>query len=321
MKKNIEIRRIAELYFDGEISPSEERILYKFLKKEKNVPIFRNWENSWLESKNRSLVDDEHWMRLNKKIHQGNQNNTRFILPHEWIKYGISILIIAVGLLSAFWVFSSNNQVEKNFIASSGNQSKVLKFNDGSVVFLQPNSEIEYNSSFGNDNRIIKLKSGIARFDVKHREGKEFRVKTTKGDIVVRGTKFEVSLNNGEDYLETKLFEGKVVFVTDHGAIELKPGETLKLSKDKDAVKVTRADDEKETRLIYEQITLVEFISELEKKYNQKINVDIQNHDIANKRLNISLKKDESLNDVFESLKVIVPMSYKKVDGVWDVKF
>ncbi|MGV4529357.1 FecR family protein [Ornithobacterium rhinotracheale] len=321
MKKNIEIKRIAELYFDGEISPSDERILYKFLKKEKNVPIFRNWEKSWLENKNRSLVDDEHWMRLNKKIHQENQNNTRFILPHEWIKYGISILIIAVGLLSAFWMFSSKNQVENNFVASSGNQSRVLKFNDGSVVHLQPNSEIEYNSSFGDENRTIKLKNGVARFDVKRREGKEFRVKTKKGDIVVRGTKFEVSLNNGGDYLEAKLFEGKIVFVTDHGAIELKPGETLKLSKDREAIKVKRSSDEKEIRLIYEQITVVEFISELEKKYNQKINVDIQNHDIANKKLNISLKKTESLDDVFESLKFIVPMSYKKVDGVWDVKF
>lgn len=319
MKKNIEIKKIAERYFEGEISPSQEHILYNFLKKEKNISIFRNWEKSWLENKNHSLVEDKHWRRLNEKIHQENQNNIRFIFPRKWMKYAVSILIIVVGFLSYFWAFSSKNQVENNIVASSNNQSKVLKFKDGSVVYLKPNSEIEYNSSFGEENRTIVLKNGVARFDVKHRKGEEFRVKTEKGDIVVRGTKFEVSLNNQKDYLETKLFEGKVVFVTNHGAIELKPGETLKLSK-KGVIKVT-FNDEKETRLMYEKITIVEFITELEKKYNQKINIDIQNHDIANKKLNISLKKEKSLTDVFEALKDIVPMSYKNVDGVWEIKF
>lgn len=124
-------------------------------------------------------------------------------------------LVFAI-LISAYFIFSVSqpaNQVKAEQISSVitkyGNKTKV-SLPDGSQVWLNAGSRLDYsNSIFNQTLREVNL-SGEAYFDIAHMEGKPFIVRSGNMRIRVLGTKFNVKAYPEEQNIETSLIKGSV---------------------------------------------------------------------------------------------------------------
>jgi len=106
---------------------------------------------------------------------------------------------------------------------------KEVDLPDGSVVTLNANSELSWDSEWAKeDARHVKLR-GEAFFDIKHLHGMTFTVQTGDVSVEVVGTSFNVDSRNRKT--EVYLDEGKVKLHVEQGTsdvIVMEPGEKVK---------------------------------------------------------------------------------------------
>ena len=111
-----------------------------------------------------------------------------------------------------------------NTITVSAGQRANLTLPDGTNVWLNARSEMRYPAAFTGNKREISL-DGEAYFEVTHKGGKPFVVRTDKCNVEVLGTKFNVEAYSDSEDFCTSLMEGSVR-VSD----KKKPSESLVLA-------------------------------------------------------------------------------------------
>jgi len=121
-----------------------------------------------------------------------------------------------------------------------------LTLPDGTVVWLNAGSRINYEKNFGATQRIVSL-TGEAFFDVAPNASKPFVIHTARIDIRVLGTSFNVKSYPTDKTTETTLIHGSIE-VSIHNRpsdkIVLKPNEKLVVNNEDSA----KLDTEKEVR-------------------------------------------------------------------------
>ena len=110
-----------------------------------------------------------------------------------------------------------------NTITVPAGQRANLTLPDGTNVWLNARSEMRYPAAFTGNKREISL-DGEAYFEVTHKGGKPFVVRTDKCNVEVLGTKFNVEAYSDSEDFCTSLMEGSVR-VSD----KKKPSESLVL--------------------------------------------------------------------------------------------
>lgn len=141
-----------------------------------------------------------------------------------WTKYAaVIVLIFVTGYFSSLLWQSRQQQDELvQEISVPRGQRVNITLSDGTLVWLNSLTKISYNPSFSGDKRMVHL-DGEAYFEVKRNEKKPFIVQTSKGDIEVLGTKFNVEAYTSSPKLVTSLMEGSVKFSAGARSIVLKP--------------------------------------------------------------------------------------------------
>ena len=98
-----------------------------------------------------------------------------------------------------------------------------LKLADGTTVWLNSKSTLEFPEAFAGARRVVKLE-GEAYFDVAKDEKRPFIVRTEAYNVCVTGTQFNVQNYPGEP-VTTTLVEGGVRLKNGEEAILLRPGQ------------------------------------------------------------------------------------------------
>lgn len=147
------------------------------------------------------------------------------------------LLIIAVSI---FFLLNPSQKVEppvaeavSSVVTKNGNRTKIV-LPDGSGVWLNAGSKLEYDKSFGKTIREVHL-DGEAYFDVVKNPERPFIVKTHAANIKVLGTTFNVRSYPGDNKVETSLIRGSVEVTLHKRPAEkwvLKPNEKLVLLND-----------------------------------------------------------------------------------------
>ena len=88
---------------------------------------------------------------------------------------------------------------------------------DGSTVCLNAGTTLRYPTDFGPGGRTVEL-DGEGYFEVARDERSPFVVRTSRADIEVLGTRFNVEAYASEEHFTTALFEGSVRLSTPDGA-------------------------------------------------------------------------------------------------------
>jgi transmembrane sensor len=154
--------------------------------------------------------------------------------PKKWLVVGLTSILVFAIFFGAFSYINSNAYSTKQPIAKSeistknGSRTKI-QLPDGTSVWLNSSSKLTYeNKNFGATIREVSL-VGEAYFDVVKNPSKPFIIHTSKMDIKVLGTAFNVKSYPADKTTETSLIRGSVeVTLNDRQEkIMLKPSEKL----------------------------------------------------------------------------------------------
>jgi len=172
-----------------------------------------NWDRLHTIGKKHSAVFSE---LPNSECDRESTNTwSKFVL-----KAAAAISFLALIPLVYFLSFNPNSKFETNgvFVTKIGAQ-KTINLSDGSVVFLNTNSELLVN--YNEDSRNLTLLKGEASFDVAKDKLHPFVVKAGNGDVQALGTSFAVRLN-GE----------KVDVLVSHGTVRVRASDSNSTSKE-----------------------------------------------------------------------------------------
>lgn len=175
-----------------------------------------------------------------------------------------AFMVLITGTIYLFIQKNSANQPSEQVISSivtkNGNRTKIV-LPDGSQVWLNAGSNLDYNNSvFNKDLREVTL-NGEAYFDVTKNAHKPFIIHTKKMDVKVVGTAFNVRSYSYEKTAEASLIRGSIeVTLKDRKdqVITLKPNEKISIATDEPKQQVTKID--KTTAVKYETKTIPEIV-------------------------------------------------------------
>lgn len=135
-------------------------------------------------------------------------SNKKKLIPLQWIVGAAATIIILI--IGGIYLFNIENNIEQyNTIIVPAGQRINLILSDNTNLWLNANTEFRYPTEFSKKNRTVYL-DGEAYFEVSKDENKPFIVKTSKGDVHVTGTSFNVEAYSKFDNFVTSLFEGGV---------------------------------------------------------------------------------------------------------------
>ena len=148
----------------------------------------------------------------------------------------VSLIVLGTGsiyfLSGKKKVVATARQEISSVVTKNGNRTKIM-LPDGSQVWLNAGSNLDYNNStFNKEIREVSL-NGEAYFDVIKNEAKPFIIRTKKMDIKVVGTSFNVRSYNDEKTAEASLIKGAIeVTLKDRKdqTIVLKPNEKISIA-------------------------------------------------------------------------------------------
>lgn len=213
----------------GEASDTESRELDQLLHAQPSMKsVAGHLQQHWQEVQrnDQEFLEATYLVHLHKMEQAGvwNSNNEEqsvtALPPMRKFRYWIAASLAMTALLAgAFFLLRPTsptiaNQTtfpaEKSNEVSTkyGNRSKI-QLPDGSTVWLNAGSKLNYHKDFGNENREVEL-SGEAYFDVARDPQRPFIVHTATVDVKVLGTVFNLKSYPTDPSTETSLIHGSV---------------------------------------------------------------------------------------------------------------
>lgn len=189
-----------------------------------------------------------------------------------------------------------------------------LILSDGTKVWLNSGTTIKYPITFAANSRDVYLEEGEAFFEVTENQESPFIVHTSKMNVNVLGTSFNVRAYSLENQLATTLVTGKVLINQSENGKEytLIPSEQAILSDEEIdiiSVDVDRFIAWKNGRILFEENTLEEIFNDLSRWYN--IDVDYASSEVKNLRFSVDVKRYDELVEILEILELTKKVKFK----------
>lgn len=262
----------------------------------------------------------ENILKAEKDVKSLASNNQVWNFGFPWRGMAASLLMLfclgmVYHLLTAPPINEEAILTESVLISKSNPAGKksILTLSDGTKIYLNAESEINYASAFSDSLRLVSLK-GEAFFEVQ-KEGRPFVVEIGQTRITVLGTSFNV--NQKEDgVLTVALVSGKVSVNDREGnRVDLEPSEMLVREKDgnihKTAFDPLEITGWKDKVLVFNKSSLVD----VKKKVEHWFGVQVQLNGQIDPGWSYSgVYKDETLENVLRGIFFTSGLSYKIED-------
>ena len=207
-----QLAELARDFFEGTLSNDEEQMLFGLLQEnEEQRARFDAMEQAWNATHVPSAAVEEEWRRVWCRIQGRSPIRMRSRKIHLRRKLAAAaVALVLVSSLVTYFFISHHSGPEAYYtcIAPLGGKAEVL-LPDGSRVWLNAGSDLRYPASFGGDSRMVEL-NGEAYFEVAKHAGSKFTVNTKGYDVIVHGTKFNISAYDDDASVTTTLLEGSV---------------------------------------------------------------------------------------------------------------
>ncbi len=314
------IRSLAFLYFDGKIPREKEVVLFDFINESsRNFTLFRKWEREWLHSGRTDAAVEKQWQRLHTRMLANEAASPMIPKPHFTFKrllaFAAAVAVLVCLSVGISYYYLQPQTYESYFVHETplGDKSKMV-LADGSVVWLNSGSTLQYSTAFNAHNRVVTLE-GEGYFEVKQNEGIPFTVRTQGYDVVVKGTKFNVSAYEEDPFISTTLIEGKVTVNYRDESIDMCPGEEMTLDKhtgelQHSFVNASQAKSWTDNQLIDDNISFQELMKRLSRRFDVQITID--DEALCRQTFSVSLRNEETLEQIFDALQQIIPFSVKQ---------
>lgn len=241
------------------------------------------------------------------KVKLGLKKKRKPAVMYELLKYA------AVILITFSIAFFALNRPEAELVENQSYTVEVpygetasITLADGTKVWLNSGTKINYLASFGMNTRAVHL-TGEAFFSVTKNEKLPFIVETDLIDIEVTGTEFNVTSYANEDQILTTLVEGGVTVKDKKGKAlhYLKPEEQAILYKSEkrtsvEKVNVSSFTSWKDGVMIFEEVPLERILNNIERWYN--VDVILGNNSIRKKLFSGAILKNNPLDHILDVL-------------------
>lgn len=260
------------------------------------------------------------WNRLLGSIQKENKpvGKTRIIGKYLQMAAGYAAAVL-VGAALVF-VFTHTRTLPEqvqggSFIVQTDNSDRSFtQLPDGSRIWLNKGTKIEYNQQFGIRNRNVLL-NGEAYFEVAKNKKLAFIVKTKSIDVTALGTSFNVNAYDDGNEVTTTLYTGKVNVqstLTGYKTI-LNPFEVAVFSKTKDKITTyVFTGPEKpvwmEPEFRFDMLPLIDISKQLERNYN--VVFVYRNQKIKHLKFSGTFDRDEKLDEILRVIKINTNIDY-----------
>lgn len=197
----------------GTSSPTEAETLQAWLaEKEEHQAIEKSIRTAWelLEDfePNFEIDTQADYAKLQQRMRlEEKPVAVRRSLPSQWLQIAAAILFL-IGAGYVFWSQQSST-LEMMALDVPAGQQELVTLADGTKVWLNENSHLDYPKHFVGKTRAIQL-HGEAFLEVTKNPAQPFQITTDQTTVTVLGTAFNVRAYPGEATTEVTVAEGKV---------------------------------------------------------------------------------------------------------------
>lgn len=207
----------------------------------------------------------------------------------------------------------------RNTIRTLTGMEYTLTLSDGTKIYLNAESEINFPVSFRGAQRMVEL-SGEAYFEVAKDTEHPFVVKTRDLSVKVLGTSFNLRAYENEKEVVTTLAEGKVQVFDGRKFEDIIPGEQVVYEKATRGMRVNQVDVSRYTawrdgKFIFRNERLEDIMMYLARWYN--VQYKFMDDKVKDMRIGAKLNRYSDMNPIIEMLKTNAEMSVVLVDSVY----
>jgi len=242
----------------------------------------------------------------------------------KWIS--VAAILIPFLFLSYFTYKYLSLSVEgvttfSEVIVPNGSKTQLV-LEDGTKVWINSGSVIQFNSDFGKKQRIMKL-SGEAYLEVAHMDNCPFVVSSGELSVKVLGTRFNVNAYEQSNEIKVALLEGSVEMATlDGEPVILLPKDIALYNVVSKETKVHHnATDNRmhwiDNKLYFHGETFEEIARTLERNYNVKIN--IHKDSLKDRPFGGDFPNNETIEQIFKIMSSDNKFTYKIKGNTIDV--
>lgn len=289
------IHEIIRRYVHRRYPQKLERKIQRWLCEDENAEakeeaLLRYWNEAEAVSDSREMKDG--WKRISGRL--GFRSRSR-----HWYRYGYAASFLICVLAVSFWLWNFRETSLIQTVTTGKGESKTVTLPDGSLVRLNPSSEIAFQQAFEDTVRRVRLK-GEAWFNVVHHADKPFIVNAPNLTTRVLGTRFCV-----DDYPE----DGQAAVYLQTGSVEvnpaesfhshvLHPGEYLVYDKITHQIHISAR---KPPYLYFRNMSLEEIRHSLERRFN----IPIKLEGVSEEKYTLEFDSTATVREVLETLCVL----------------
>ncbi|MDR0368611.1 MAG: FecR domain-containing protein [Bacteroidales bacterium] len=305
-------------YFAGEISPEGKKELFQQLREQpewrKEAADMQNLSALLSLAKNDGEASDRQYqsfVRLRKK---------RMLVVYLRKASGYAA-IMALSVLLTYFLTTSSGHDDKpvryqEYSTPAGQRAKVL-LADGSEVWLNANSTLRFPEHFDAKQRAVELR-GEAFFEVEQDKERPFVVKTSKMNIEVTGTTFNVNAYDTEQSFTASLMDGSISVACNYDPEDvhrLYPQQQIIVSDD--SFEISRFENTdflswKDGVFIFDDMLLTDIIKKLELYYD--VSITVKNTKLKDSRYTGKFRQRDGIEVVLRKLQIVHPFTYTKDD-------
>ncbi|WP_102408999.1 FecR family protein [Parabacteroides bouchesdurhonensis] len=190
------------------------------------------------KEKKHIIQTEQAWEHLyNRLLHDGlfteyGIQQSSIISSLRKISWVAIFLLLCISIITLFYTNRLGEKTDTTLLTLQNKKDAatlVKTLEDGSIVYLADNSQLQYPEHFQTDKRIVTLK-GDALFDVSGNKERPFFIETDDMQIEVLGTAFNI-INNENKPFELSVLRGsvKVTSMQNKTSVLVNAGETVTL--------------------------------------------------------------------------------------------
>ena len=314
-------------YLEGKLPKKEQRELLHWLRQGNNQATYDSVKKEWWLKKSvgaNQKLRDFGQLRLNDRLKEKRrlEKLSKYLIVYKYAAIAL-LLISLAGSLFFSHLYRGRQELKFTEIHTDPGQISGMTLPDGSKVWINSGTKLTYNNQYGINNRDIKV-DGEAFFSVAKNKRVPFTVNMGALKVEVTGTQFEVSNYDDSNTMKVVLGKGSVDIHSKNNKLlmHLLPEEMASFNKKAMTIEKVKVNPEHYTSWrngvmhIFE-LPLEQVVLKLEKRYNQKFEVDPVIKDLP---FTFSIET-ESLSDILYLLERISPVKAVHQEDIIKLKY
>lgn len=278
------------------------------------------WKLSDIKDSDR-FSTDKGWQQMSNRIHKSRTIGTKRIFLQP-MRIAASLLVLLGLGVALYWYIGSSKYVK--LTAENQKIIEPIVLPDGTRVSLNVGSTIKYPKSFANSaTRTVEL-TGEAFFDVTHNAKQPFIIQTSKAQVKVLGTSFDVEAYKNSDSVQVVVKTGTVELSSRNtqDAIKLTKGNSGVYYVNQDKLVRSEVSDVnalawKTNVIVFDNANLDYVAKTLGRLFHSSFKFD--NESLRKCRVDVNFVQGENLENILKTIKETLNLQITKSNNTYTI--